>query len=152
MIPSFFGPSQYLPVLEKAKSRFFPALEKVPFEASWNGGSDRSVTGFPFFGNLDGHPDIHYGFGYSGNGVVQSYLGGRILSSMALGEDNEWTSCGFAGGPMGLFPPEPVKWAGSMIVRNAIRRKESAEDRGKRPFQIDAFLSSFAKSAGKADK
>ena len=152
MIPSFFETSRYEEQLRQAIKRFFPSLDKVPLDASWNGGSDRSVTGFPFFGFLDGNPAITYGFGYSGNGVVQSYIGGQILRSLVLDLDDPWSRCGFVGGPRGEFPPEPVKWLGSMMVRDAIRRKETAEDAGRRPFWVDNYLSKFAKSAGKADK
>ncbi len=51
-----------------------------------------------------------------------------------------------------LFPPEPVRYLGSLLVRNAIRRKESAEDRHTEPFLLDKFLARFAQAAGKADK
>jgi glycine/D-amino acid oxidase-like deaminating enzyme len=152
MIPSFFEASRYEDQLHQAIKRFFPSLGNVSLDASWNGGSDRSVTGFPFFGFLDDHPAITYGFGYSGNGVVQSYIGGQILRSLVLELDDPWSRCGFVGGPRGVFPPEPVKWLGSMMVRDAIRRKENAEDAGKQPFWVDTYLSTFAKSASKADK
>jgi hypothetical protein len=124
----------------------------VPVIASWNGPSDRSATGFPFFGYLNGNRAISYGFGYSGNGVAPSYMGGQLLSSLALGEDNAWTRSGLAKGPRGQFPPEPVRYLGSLLVRNAIRRKESAEDRHTEPFLLDKFLARFAQAAGKADK
>jgi hypothetical protein len=38
------------------------------------------------------------------------------------------------------------------MVRNAIRRKELAEDENRRPWLIDSLLSKFADAAGKADK
>ena len=38
------------------------------------------------------------------------------------------------------------------MVRNAIRRKERAEDRGVRPRRFDVRLAKFAAAAGKADK
>ena len=42
--------------------------------------------------------------------------------------------------------------AGSILVRNAIRRKERAEDAGLQPCALDMRLSTFAAAAGKADK
>lgn len=151
MLRSFFESSQHIPQIRKAIKRFFPGLESVRIEQAWNGGSDRSTTGFPIFGNLNEHPNIHYGFGYSGNGVTQSWLGGKILSSLCLNMDNEWSRCGFVGGPRGYFPPEPIRWIGSIMVRNAIRRKEAAEDAGTHPKFYDKFLARFAQSAGKTD-
>ena len=55
-------------------------------------------------------------------------------------------------GPLGYFPPEPIRYLGSLMVRNAIRRKERAEDHGHRPRRLDVRLAKFAASAGKADK
>ena len=152
MIPSFFSPSGYEDQIKQAIERFYPKLKSVKLEQSWNGGSDRSTTGFPFFGNLDGHPNIHYGFGYSGNGVTQSWLGGKILASLCLNADDEWSRCGFVGGPRGYFPSEPIRWVGSLLVRNAIRRKECAEDAGRIPSRFDNCMARFAASAGKTDK
>ena len=152
ILPQFDQPSAYAGQLQDALHEFFPAWRDVPLAASWNGPSDRSVTGLPFFGRLDKHPAIFYGFGYSGNGVAPSYLGGQILSSLVLGLDNEWTRSGLVNGPRGLFPPEPVRWVGSMVVRDAIRRKECAEDIGHAPSTMDTWLAQLANSAGKSDK
>jgi hypothetical protein len=38
------------------------------------------------------------------------------------------------------------------MVRNAIRRKERAEDDNRAPWRVDQLLSKFANAAGKADK
>lgn len=152
MIRSFFASSRYEEQLRNAIRRFLPELKEVKIDACWNGGSDRTVTGFPVFGKFNDHPDIYYGFGYSGNGVTQALLGGNILRSLVLGFDDEWSNCGFVGGPKGYFPPEPVRYIGAHTVRNAIRRKERAEDADRKPAVLDSYLASFAKNAGKADK
>ncbi|MFO6376149.1 FAD-dependent oxidoreductase, partial [Pseudomonas aeruginosa] len=131
---------------------FFPEFAEVAIEASWNGPSDRSVTGLPFFGRLDGRDNVFYGFGYSGSGVGPCHMGGQILSSLALGLDNPWTRSPLTQGPLGRFPPEPIRYVGSLMVRNAIRRKEHAEDAGRRPRHLDVRLARFAAAAGKADK
>jgi hypothetical protein len=55
-------------------------------------------------------------------------------------------------GPLGRFPPEPIRYVGSITVRNAIRRKERAEDENRRPWRVDQWLSRFASAAGKSDK
>jgi glycine/D-amino acid oxidase-like deaminating enzyme len=152
MLRRFDQPSRYRSPLQQALQTFFPALAEVPIAASWTGASDRSATGFPFFGRLSKHANIFYGFGYSGNGVVQSYLGGSILSSLLLGADNAWTRSGLTRGPLASFPPEPVRWCGAMLVRDAIRRKERCEDAGTAPHAIDRYLSRFARMASKADE
>jgi glycine/D-amino acid oxidase-like deaminating enzyme len=152
ILPVFDEPSPFSSMLSDCLLDFFPSLAGVPLAASWNGPSDRSVTGLPFFGHLGNHPDIVYGLGYSGNGVGPSYLGGKILMSLVLDHDNEWTRSPIARGPMGYFPPEPIRYMGSIAVRDAIRRKERAEDQDRKPWVLDVMLSRFAGAAGKADK
>lgn len=149
--PVFDQRSPYEADLTRALHSFFPALQRTPITASWNGPSDRSVTGLPFFGKLDGAPHIYYGFGYSGNGVGPAYMGGQILSSMLLDQDNGWTRSPLTQGPLGQFPPEPVRYVGSIAVRNAIRRKERAEDANRQPWMIDRMLSKLADAAGRTD-
>jgi hypothetical protein len=80
------------------------------------------------------------GVGYSGNGVGPSYLGGRILASLALGLDDEWAHCGLVRSPPGRFPPEPARFAGGHLVRAAIARKESLEDQGRRADPVTRAL------------
>jgi putative aminophosphonate oxidoreductase len=152
VLPLFDQISPYAASLTEGLQRFFPALCDVPICASWNGPSDRSVSGFPFFGRFNGAPNIFYGFGYSGNGVGPSYMGGQILSSLVLGQDNAWSRSPLCQGPLGLFPPEPLRYVGAHLVRNAIRRKERAEDEERRVGLYDRFMSGFAAAAGKADK
>ncbi|UTZ43879.1 FAD-dependent oxidoreductase [Vibrio campbellii] len=148
----FNKPTSYQDLLRKSFDKLFPRLKGAEFAYSWTGGSDRSATGFPFFGQLDGQSNAFYGFGYSGNGVVQTRMGGKILSSLVLGLENEWTKSGLAKGPLGHFPPEPFRWTGAMMVRNAVRRKEEAEDNDITPFIWDKWLAKLAGPAGKADK
>ncbi|MNZ87080.1 Gamma-glutamylputrescine oxidoreductase [compost metagenome] len=152
MLPVFDQPSPYVDLLRSSLGEFFPAFAEVPIAASWNGPSDRSVTGLPFFGQLGAAGNVFYGFGYSGSGVGPCHMGGQILSSLVLGHDNEWTRSPLTQGPLGHFPPEPIRYVGSLMVRNAIRRKESAEDHGRRPRRLDVRLAKFAAAAGKADK
>lgn len=151
-LAEFDEPSRYRQSLQQAIQRFFPAMNKVEVEASWCGASDRSTTGLPFFGHWRGEPNIVYGLGYSGNGVGQTRVGARILTSLVLGQDDEWSRCALVGGPRGYFPFEPVRWLGAMLVRQAIRRKERAEDAGGAVFWWDKQLARFAEAAGKADK
>jgi putative aminophosphonate oxidoreductase len=145
MLSAFDAPSPYAGSLARQLRRFMPALSDTPIAATWTGPSDRSVTGLPFFGRLQGRPDVFYGFGYS-------RMGGEILASLALDEDNAWTRSGLVGGPRGQFPAEPARYLGSLLVRNAIRRQEAAEDAGRRPRRWDAALARLAAAAGKADK
>jgi putative aminophosphonate oxidoreductase len=152
-VDTMFGkPTQYQNLLRKSFDKLFPDLKASEFDYSWTGGSDRSTTGFPFFGQLDNQSNIFYGFGYSGNGVAQTRMGGKILSSLVLGLDNDWARSGLAKGPLSHFPPEPLRWIGAMTVRNAVRRKEAAEDNEEKVRVWDKWLAKLAGPAGKADK
>jgi putative aminophosphonate oxidoreductase len=129
----FEGPAYRPARIVAALRRTYPGLGDVPIAASWTGPIDRSRTGLPFFGPLEGRPDLLVGVGYSGDGVGPSYLGGKILSSLALGRDDEWSGCGVVGLPGLRFPPEPFRFLGGHVVRAAIERKERLEDAGRRP-------------------
>ena len=71
---------------------------------------------------------------------------------MALNEQNSWSQSNFCKGPIKLFPPEPFRWFGAIIIRNAIRRKEKAEQSEIKPWWIDRQLAKLATSIGKVDK
>lgn len=154
VLPTFNQPSSVEQKLKASFSDFFPSLpnDDSAFEPSWTGASDRSVTGLPFFGTLVNQENVSYGLGYSGNGVVQSFLGGEILASLALNIDNAWTRSPLAKGPLGRFPPEPIRYIGANIVKHAVNRKENAEDGNKSPNWLDIQLAKFAAAAGKSDK
>jgi putative aminophosphonate oxidoreductase len=152
ILPVFDQPSPYKGLLRNTLAEFFPDFADVGIAATWNGPSDRSVTGLPFFGRMGARGNIFYGFGYSGSGVGPCHMGGQILSSLVLGMDNPWTRSPLLQGPLGHFPPEPIRYLGSLMVRNAVRRKEHAEDHNQRPSRLDVRLAKFAAAAGKADK
>ena len=152
VIESFDGPSSIEKFLKKSLINFFPSLKNTKITQSWNGPSERTKTGFPFFGYHPKNKNIIYGFGYSGNGILPTYVGGEILSSMALDEKNEWTNSNFCKGPIKLFPPEPFRWIGAMIIRNAVRRKENAEQEERGSSWIDKKLAKLATSVGRVDR
>lgn len=141
---SFDGPSPRAAEVEASLRAISPAFAGVPVVASWTGPIDRSLTGLPFFGRLGGRSDVVYGLGYSGNGVGPSLLGGRILASLVLDQDDELASSALAGGPAGLFPPEPVRYLGGLLVRAAVARTERAEDAGRSPGFLASRVAALA--------
>jgi putative aminophosphonate oxidoreductase len=110
--------------------RLVPAAEGVPVTNAWGGPIDRTTDGLPFAGRLPGRVPIVYGTGYSGNGVAPSLTFAKILASSALGLADEWSGAGLNRGVPSRFPPEPVRFLGGLVVREAVRRKEGREDRG----------------------
>jgi putative aminophosphonate oxidoreductase len=136
---------------ERDFRRTYPQLNDVPITHSWCGPIDRTYDSLPVFGHLDGSPHIFYGIGWSGNGVGPSRLGGRILASLALGLDDEWSRCGLVGREPKRFPPEPFRYFGGLMVRGAVQRKEAAEAEDENPAWLDRKLASLAPS-GLEDK
>ncbi|MGH6953582.1 MAG: NAD(P)/FAD-dependent oxidoreductase [Alphaproteobacteria bacterium] len=127
--------------LEAGLRRWFPELADAPVAATWRGPVTRTRSGLPFFGHLGGHPAIVYGHGYTGNGMGPSYLAGKILSAMALGIEDEWSTSPLARRPAEVFlPPEPFRYVGARIARRAVVRKEGAEDAGRNPRALDARI------------
>ena len=62
------------------RGRARPAIEW-----QWGGPVERTQHGTPWVGALGAHGNIHYGTGFSGNGVCPTQLIGRTLASVALG-------------------------------------------------------------------
>jgi glycine/D-amino acid oxidase-like deaminating enzyme len=122
--------------------RILPATSGAQVTHSWAGPVARTDDGLPIFGRLA--PNVVHGGGYSGNGVGPSWVGGRILASLALGLDDEWSSAGLVRQPGRAFPPEPVRYLGGRVVREAVRKMEEAEDRGDTPGKLVSYVAGFA--------
>jgi glycine/D-amino acid oxidase-like deaminating enzyme len=123
-----------VPSVERAEAglRFLlPDFEDVKVERAWGGPIDVSADRFPFFGTVPG-TRVHYGAGYSGNGVGPSWLGGQILARLALGIEDELTALPLVNRRVPPLPPEPVKGWGGALVRGAALRVEEAEEAGRR--------------------
>jgi glycine/D-amino acid oxidase-like deaminating enzyme len=117
--------------LKRDLVRYVPAAEGVEVTNAWGGPIDRTADGFPVCGRLPGRVPIVYATGYSGNGVAPSLTLAKVLSSTALGFEDEWSASALLRGIPGRFPPEPVRFLGGLVVRAAVRRKEGREDDGR---------------------
>ena len=110
----------------------FPQLEGIRFTHAWGGPIDQTATFLPFFRTLE-PGNVHAGMGFSGHGLSQTMLGGRILASMVLGLDDEWTSMPVVG-PEAKSPPEPLRfpavWLSSRALEAGDRRADAGRSRG----------------------
>ncbi|MGQ0668616.1 MAG: NAD(P)/FAD-dependent oxidoreductase [Actinomycetota bacterium] len=127
--------------------RMFPSFREVPLEAAWGGPIDVSGAHLPFFGSLPSG-NVHYGIGYTGNGVGPCHLGGRILSGLALGVEDEFTALPIVGAGPVRFPPEPLRTPGALVVTRAILRKDRAEDEDRRPGRLVDALARLPRRLG----
>jgi glycine/D-amino acid oxidase-like deaminating enzyme len=128
--------------------RWFPSLADVRIEDAWGGPIDVDDDHRPWFGTLPSGR-IHFGLGYSGNGVAPSVLGGRILAALAAGRrDDEAASLPIVGATPRAFPPEPFRYLGARLFREAIVRREIAEEAGRRPNRIAHAISRIPRRLG----
>jgi putative aminophosphonate oxidoreductase len=131
--------------------RNYPTLADVPLEHDWGGPIDRTPTSLPILGHLGGREHLLYGVGWSGNGVGPSFVGGRILASLALGVRDEWSVNRLVDRAADPFPREPVRFLGARLVREAVIRKERCELAGRAPRRLAVAMAGLA-PAGLEDK
>jgi glycine/D-amino acid oxidase-like deaminating enzyme len=116
---------------EAGLRRLLPGFELVRVERAWGGPIDVSADHLPFFRTQPG-TRIHYGAGYSGHGVGPAWLGGRILASLVLDADDEWTRLPLAARSVPRLLGEPFRRVGGGLVRASILACEAAEEDGRR--------------------
>jgi glycine/D-amino acid oxidase-like deaminating enzyme len=117
-------------VVAEGFRRWFPALGDVRLTHFWGGPVDLTPGHFPFVQTLGPHGNVHYGGGYSGDGVAQSTVIASILAAKATGADTEDARSPLADGARAFLPPEPLRTLGGVAVREAVLRAEAREARG----------------------
>ena len=127
--------------------RMFPALEGRRIEHAWGGPIDVSPSHLPFFGTAPGG-GVHYGVGYTGNGVGPTWLGGRVLAGLALDRRDAWTALPLVEPAATLVPPEPFRWVGGQLIRRAVLRKEAREERGQGVGPATRFVADLPRRFG----
>ncbi|MFB3738688.1 MAG: NAD(P)/FAD-dependent oxidoreductase [Candidatus Velamenicoccus archaeovorus] len=125
----------------------FPTFRDVPIEAGWGGPIDVAGLYLPFFGTFPSGT-VHYGLGYTGNGVGPAHLGGQILASLAMHADDGFSRLAVVTHPPLRFPPEPLLSPGMLAVNRAIRRKDDAEADGRRAGALTEFVAKIPRRLG----
>ena len=125
--------------------RFFPQLRGRRITHAWGGPIDVSPTHLPIFGSRG---RVHHGFGFTGNGVGPSYLGGEILARLALDLRDELTRLAVVDPERKLMPPEPLRWAGGSAIRSAPVRSDRAYDNGRRPDPATRLVAGLPRRLG----
>jgi glycine/D-amino acid oxidase-like deaminating enzyme len=125
---------------------FFPGLEGRRVEHAWGGPIDVSPSHLPVVGSLGG--PIHFGFGYTGNGVGPSNMVGRALASLALDRRDPASRLAIVDPPPLRVPPEPLRYVGGTIVRRALLRREEAIDAGRKPGALTGLVAGIPERIG----
>jgi len=129
----------------EALVRFFPQLRGRRVTHAWGGPIDVSPTHLPIFGSRG---RVHHGFGFTGNGVGPTYLGGEILARLALDRRDERTALAIVEPSRKLFPPEPFRYVGGSLIRRALLAKDAAEDEGREPGPATTFVAALPRRLG----
>ena len=108
----------------------FPQLEGIRFDHAWGGPIDQTASFLPFYRTV-APGNLHAGLGFSGHGLSQTWVGGRILASKVLGAQDEWTSLPVHRPEIGAVPPEPLRWPAVKLAAWALERGDRREERGR---------------------
>ena len=114
---------------EETLRRYFPQIADVGIAARWDGAIDVSSDRFPVVGTTK-DARVHAAAGYTGNGVGPSWLVGRLLARLALGEE---VQSPLLANRAPSLPPEPLRSFGAEVVRRALLAIDDAETDGRRP-------------------
>ena len=141
IIPAHFHDRAEIAGIVSDLHEMLPGSRPLPVEWQWGGPVERTQHGTPWVGALGPHGNIHYGTGFSGNGVCPTQLIGRTLASVALRRDDEFASSPLVSEPPSYLPPEPARSLGARAVRAAINRCEQQADKGLRPDPVSRLVS-----------
>ena len=105
---------------DRRAATVLPATERAAADARL-GRADRRLPYAP--ADLRHPRAVHHGFGFTGNGVGPSYLGGEILARLALDRRDELTPLAIVEPSRKLFPPEPFRFS---AARSFVERSSGA--------------------------
>ena len=125
----------------------FPQLRDVRLTDAWGGPIDVSPDHLPHVWTTRGGR-MHIAAGYSGNGVAPSHLAGRVIAALVVDADEPIARLPIVGRPGPRFPPEPFRYVGARVIREAMIRREDVEEAGNRPNRILRELSRIPRRLG----
>lgn len=114
--------------LEKYISEVFPPLKGVKIEYKWGGPVSITVDLAPALGYV-GDKNALYSLGCIGHGVSLSHLNGLTLAELFLERKTERTSMFFVNRFTIPWPPEPIRFIASQVVRGIMKIQDMIYDR-----------------------
>lgn len=124
-----------------------PMLRDVRLEAAWGGPIDITADRFPEIASREGGR-VHYAHGFAGNGAGPSRLAGRILAALVDAPHDPIARLPIVGRRQRPFPPEPLRFVGARLVREALIRQDDAYDAGRDPGAIVRTLARMPRVLG----
>jgi len=120
-LPSSGNHAPAIEKLQRSLVETFPALEGVRFTNAWGGTMAFTRDFTPRIGALGDEPNLFFGLGYCGEGVVMSQVAGRILAALLAGEAGEFAALPFVGGAPPWLGFEPFRALGVKAMERALR-------------------------------
>nr|WP_092351003.1 FAD-dependent oxidoreductase [Candidatus Chrysopegis kryptomonas] len=114
--------------LKNYAKKVFPILKNVKFTHQWGGPVSVPLDMAPAIGKI-GDERAYYSLGCVGHGVSLTNLNGKLLSDLLLGRKSELTEMFFVNRRTIPWPPEPVRFALSHIIRGYMRIEDKILDR-----------------------
>lgn len=110
--------------LRDSFTRHFPQLADLKWEYAWGGPIASTTRLTPFFGTLE-DSRVLYGLGYTGLGIANSRLAGKIVAHMALTEPDDLLNLDMVQRKPFPYPPEPLRRIAVNAVTNSLRRVDA---------------------------
>lgn len=146
--PRFTGESARKHNVFQRFARLYPQFKSAGVDKSWNGPVDYSATGLPYLGPIEPGSNVFVGVGFSGMGVVQCELAGRVLAAQLLGFDDEFSRLALTRKWPSSIPPDPFRSIGAPLVKIAMERKELLEDADAEPGRLVRLVSGLDPTSG----
>lgn len=124
-----------------------PMLRDVRLEDAWGGPIDITGHRIPEIGSSHGGR-VHFAHGFAGNGAGPSRFAGRVLAALVDRPDDPLARLPIVGRRQPPLPPEPIRFAGARLVREALIRQDDAYDAGRRPSRVLDLVSQLPRLLG----
>lgn len=131
-------------LVSRALVDMFPDLSIDDIEFGWGGPIDISPTHMPFI--LNPKRNLWLASGFTGNGVGGTKIISKLIAPRILGIASPELTIKLP--KMPTLPPTFIKNIAGQMVREAMLRKERAEEIGQEPGKIDTFISSLPTKFG----
>lgn len=128
--------------LTRAIRTHFPAAADATVTHHWGGPLAVPRDWSMGIGYDDG-TGLGWAGGYSGHGVVASFVSGRTLAHLVTGRSTSWTTLPWVGHRPRDWEPEPLRFAASQAITRLLGRADRHEDATGRPSRVVPLLRPF---------
>jgi len=114
--------------LKNYVKKLFPVLKDVKFTHQWGGPVSVPIDMAPIIGKI-GDERAYYSLGCVGHGVSLTNFNGKLLAEILLEQKSDLTQMFFVNRKVIPWPPEPIRFALSHLIRGYMRLEDKILDR-----------------------